>query len=128
MKYLLDSHVLLWLIAEPHKVGPKTIEQLRGSSVEAFVSLASLWELGLKYNKGKLPLNTEQITNGISALGAQFLGIKLEHILAFNEVRVEHSDPFDLMLCAQARSEKMVLVTANSKLLALFPGSIDARI
>lgn len=128
MRYLLDSHVLLWLIAEPYKVGPKTKELLREDNVQALVSLASIWELGLKSKKGKLPINTEQIIKGMSDLGAEILSIKAEHILVFDKVGINYADPFDLMLCAQARHENMILVTADSKLLTLFPDSIDARV
>lgn len=128
MRYLVDSHILLWLMAEPYKLGPLTKKILSEESETVAVSLASLWELGLKYNKGKLQLSAEQVIEGTNALGVEILEIRLEHVLAFNKIIIEHKDPFDLMLCAQATAENMTLVTADRVLLAGFPGSIDARL
>jgi len=128
MNYLLDSHVLLWLMAESYKVGPKTKKILSEEFETPSISLASLWELELKYNKGKLPLSIKQVVEGADGLGINIIGIELSHILLSSKTGVKHTDPFDLMLCAQAIAEDMTLVTADQILLKNFPNSIDARL
>lgn len=128
MKYLLDSHVYLWLFAESSKVGPLTKILLSESGTSSYVSLASLWELNLKASKGRLPVSTKDISTGVESLGVDIVEVNMNHIDHLKEVRIEHTDPFDLMLCAQAKAEGMTLVTADQTLLDNFPDSVDARL
>lgn len=128
MKYLLDSHVLLWLIAEPYKVGESTKQLLQNPGSRAYVSLASLWELNLKANKGRLPISADDILEGVRMLGVDIVEIKMQHIESLTSIKFDHLDPFDLMLCAQAQAEGMTLVTADRTLLDNFSDSIDAKL
>ncbi len=127
MKYLLDSHIFVWLFAQPHLVGEEAKAVLRSQDAEIFVSLATLWELELKYSKKKFAYSAEELQDAIVSLGVNELSIKKEHILASSLVGINHTDPFDLMLCAQATSEQMVLVTADKALLDSYPNTLDAR-
>jgi PIN domain nuclease of toxin-antitoxin system len=127
MKYLLDSHVLVWLFAKPDLVGASTKSLLSSADSEVFVSLATLWELELKFSKGRFAYSAEVLQEAISDLGVTELTIHKEHILASSLIKIKHTDPFDLMLCAQAKAEGMKLVTADKKLLENVPETIDAR-
>ena len=126
MKYLIDSHVLLWLIAESHKVGTKTKELLQEEDAKVYVSVASLWELSLKAGKGKLPITAKSILTGVDLSHIDTIDITAAHIKSFDQTTTNHADPFDLMLCAQAKTEDMVLITADKILLDIFPDSLDA--
>jgi PIN domain nuclease of toxin-antitoxin system len=126
MKYLIDSHVLLWLIAESHKVGLSAKRALQDPDAQVCVSVVSLWELNLKAEKGRLPISADQILSGLELLGVETLGMTMQHIISFGEVHIEHTDPFDVMLCAQAKAENMTLVTADKTLLEKFSASINA--
>ncbi len=126
MKYLIDSHVLVWLLGESHKVGPKTKELLRGEDSIVYVSDASYWELGLKFNNINFFLSPKKLLEGSRALGVSTLPITTNHILDFFELKMKHKDPFDLMLCAQASTESMSLITSDTILLKEFTNSINA--
>ena len=128
MKFLLDSHVYLWLFAESNKVGPLTKILLSESGTNSYISLASLWELNLKASKGRLPISAKDITAGIKALSVDIVEVKMQHVEYLSQIDIEHTDPFDLMLCAQAKAEGMTLVTADQTLLDNFSDSIDARL
>ena len=128
MKYLLDSHTFVWLFAKPSLIGNKTKIILSNEESLVYLSIASLWELELKFSKNRFAYSAEELQLAQAQLGVEDLSIRKEHIISSSQVGINHLDPFDLMLCAQARHEKMVLVTADSKLLALFPDSIDARV
>jgi PIN domain nuclease of toxin-antitoxin system len=127
MRYLIDSHVLLWLIAESEKVGSDTKKLLSNSEAQVYVSLASLWELNLKASKGRLPISSEKILEGADQLGVGIVEVQMKHIQALANIKNEHADPFDLLLCAQAKAEGMTLVTADQILLKQFKNSIDAK-
>jgi PIN domain nuclease of toxin-antitoxin system len=128
MRYLIDSHVLLWLIAESDKIGAVTKKILMNSDSRVYVSLASLWELNLKANKGRLPISSKDILAGTESLGVGIVEVKMQHVEALSKINIDHLDPFDLMLCAQSKSEDMTLVTADQVLLHYFQNSIDARL
>lgn len=126
-KILIDSHTLVWLLFEPERVGKKANEALLAAHT-ASVSLASLWELAIKYNKGKLVYAPQELLQGVSALGADLLHVQPQHILQLAEAKTQHKDPFDRMLLAQAQIENLTLVTADHELLALgLPFVIDVR-
>jgi PIN domain nuclease of toxin-antitoxin system len=128
MKYLVDTHILIWLMVKPELVGVKTRDLLLNDDSIVYFSHASLWELELKYNKGRFPHPIDEIIKSTELLGALGLAITLEHIKSSTKVGIEHTDPFDLMLCAQAKSEGMTLVTADRTLLEGFADSIDAKL
>jgi PIN domain nuclease of toxin-antitoxin system len=128
MKYLLDSHVFVWLFAKPGLVGDATKSQLKNINSEVFVSLVTLWELELKFSKGRFAYSATMLQDAMSDLGINELTINKGHILASSSTKIEHTDPFDLMLCAQAKAEDMILVTADKALLNSFSNSIDARL
>jgi len=98
------------------------------SDSEAYVSLATLWELELKFTEGRFAYSAKDLQNAMLDLGVYDLNISKDHILASSLTKIAHTDPFDLMLCAQATAEDMVLVTADQKLLDTYPNSIDARL
>ena len=125
MKYLLDSHTYVWLLVASENVGSDAKNVLSASDAEVFVSTASLWELSLKVAKGKLNLTSEQLFEGLEALGVETLSINTDHIKAYGEVRLPHSDPFDTVLCAQAQAEDMKLATADRVLIENYKNSLD---
>jgi PIN domain nuclease of toxin-antitoxin system len=128
MRYLLDSHTFVWLFAKPDLVGSETKSRLAKEDAVVFVSLASIWELELKYSKARFAYSAQKLQRAMVDLGVSELNIIKEHILASSLTKIEHTDPFDLMLCAQAKAEGMTLVTADRTLLEGFADSIDAKL
>ncbi len=123
---LLDTHVVLWAIASPDKLSPSVHALLEDFQTDLLVSAASAWEIATKYRLGKLP-GAERIVMGYAAhlitLRARELPMMSAHALAAGLFAVEHRDPFDRMLAAQAIAEGVRLVTADP-MMALFPGLV----
>lgn len=116
MRLLLDTHVLLWIVADSPKLtsaGRATIE----SADEVYVSAASLWEVAIKVGNGKFPVDLAQLAAGIDASGFLELYVTAEHAAFVARLPPHHRDPFDRLLIAQAMTEPLVLLTADPVLL-----------
>src|ERR1051326_4331856 len=122
MRILLDTHALLWALAAPEQLSPHGAALLRDASNPILVSAASAWEIATKHRLGKLP-GAEAIIGGYSAhlrtLRAEALPIRAEHALKAGSFDVEHRDPFDRVLAAQAILEGVPLLT-NDRAFRLF--------
>jgi PIN domain nuclease of toxin-antitoxin system len=121
VKLLLDTHALLWALAEPHRLSPRAAALIRASTNEVLVSAASAWEIATKFRLGRLP-GAGPIVAGFSAhlatLRADELPVRSVHALRAGSFAVEHRDPFDRMLAAQAMVEGVPLLTDDSAFLA----------
>jgi PIN domain nuclease of toxin-antitoxin system len=116
VKLLIDTHIWLWLTAEPERIGSAAIEALVSESNEVYLSAASAWEIVIKHSLGKLDLPlppAAYVPSRVAALGHTPLPIAMEHTLAVADLPLHHKDPFDRLLVAQARVEGMHLVTAD---------------
>lgn len=119
MKYLLDTAVFVWSLNEPEKLNGRALAVLQDSEQQIFLSAVSSWEIVIKAAIGKLRLPMEPaqlIPDALARFAARALPITHTHALAVGELPRHHSDPFDRMLVAQARSENMVLMTADSSI------------
>lgn len=117
MKLLLDSHILLWFQAGDPAL-PRTAEQaIRSEANEAYVSMVSFWEIGLKHSIGKLPLlmPLDAFFDTIIEAPFQVLPLERPHILAASALPLHHRDPFDRMLIGQAKHEGMHLITVDAQ-------------
>ncbi|AFZ27421.1 hypothetical protein Cylst_5399 [Cylindrospermum stagnale PCC 7417] len=117
MQLLLDTQCWLWWFAQPERLNEEVITQIANESNEIWLSVASVWEMGIKVSIGKLPL-PEALDSYISSrmvrLGASYLEITTKHALRTATLPLHHRDPFDRMLIAQAQMEDMTLVSADS--------------
>lgn len=115
MKYLVDTHVWLWLLESPSKVAPSVRTALEQAE-DLVLSVASVWELAIKAKLGKIAL-----PSSVSAARDEFLDqasareltIESAHVLAAADLPPLHRDPFDRLLIAQAQAEHLILVTAD---------------
>ena len=116
MKFLLDTHVWLWLIHEPERVRPEAISRLSRADSELFLSVASGWEIGIKFAAGKLELPDPPelfIPSRLSRDRIRALSVELSHALKAAALPPLHKDPFDRLLVAQAQSLGLTLVTRH---------------
>jgi len=113
---LADSHILIWALFEPEQL-TKQAKQYLLEADGVMISAASLWELTLKANKGALAYKITDILGSYKKAGFLRLDIKDEHIKNISRINLEHKDPFDTLLIAQAQTEKMPLLTADQQLL-----------
>ncbi len=121
--YLLDSHALLWWWFEPDRLSGAVRELLSDPATPVLVSAASVWELSIKHQQGKLPELNGVITDIpglLQADGFEALPICLAHGLRAGGYSQGHRDPFDRMLAAQAELDRLVLLSADPQL-STFP-------
>ena len=113
----------MWRWLEPQRLPEGVLALLCNGESLVVVSPASVWELSIKQNLGKLPELQPAITYLPALLradGFQILSIAINHALRAGAYCQLHRDPFDRMLAAQAELEQLVLITADSQLSA-FP-------
>ena len=120
---LLDTHALLWWLAEPDRLSPAAYAASRDPATSVVVSAASGWEIATKVRLGKLPAARElldDLPGLLAAQGFQLLPITLQQGLHAGGYPMPHRDPFDRLLAAQAEHAKLTLVTVDPALEA-FP-------
>jgi PIN domain nuclease of toxin-antitoxin system len=112
---LLDTHCLIWALTDAPQLG-QTARRAIAAASSVWFSEASIWELGLKWRKGKIALQPRRIVE--QALRDRFrpLPITLEAMLLSSELRHKHGDPFDRLLYAQARENDCRLLTIDRTL------------
>jgi len=116
MRLLLDTQVALWWLT----ANKRLTRQIRAVIAESdcYLSVASVWEVAIKFRLGKLPVSPQTFRDEMSAAGASILPIADSHVIATAGLDIAHSDPFDRLLLATARVERLVLLTADGALLA----------
>ena len=102
MKLLLDTHCLIWTLTDAPQLDAAARQAINDAEGVWF-SEASVWELGLKWRKGKIALQPRQVVAQAVANGLRPLAITLDAVLVSSELRQEHGDPFDRLLYAQAK-------------------------
>lgn len=115
MRLLVDSHVFLWWAEDPGKLAEPARAAIEDGRNDAFVSLASIWELSIKIGLGKLelPMSMEEMMRrSLMSL----LPIRLEHAIAAGSLPHHHRDPFDRMVVAQGLAEGMMVITRDEVL------------
>jgi len=119
-RLLLDSHVFLWALGQPELLSQRVRAELSRAD-EVWLSAATVWELGIKVALGKLTLATplrDLLRGAIQQGGVRILEVSAEHALRAAELPLHHRDPFDRLLLAQAQSEKLTLMSRDSRLAA----------
>ena len=118
MRFLLDTHVFLWLLAEPERLGGQ-IGPLEDPANELFLSAASSWEIAIKSKLGRLDLPDDPRTyvpDSMRAIGVDPLSVEHSHALAVCDLPPHHRDPFDRLLVAQGRAVRLRIVTADPQI------------
>lgn len=114
MRLLLDTHAFIWWDSEPNKLSPNALALCQDRANELWLSVASVWEMQIKLQLGKLRLSLglAQVIEGQQQMnGLQVLPVTLEHVLALDRLPAYHRDPFDRLLIAQANAENAVLIS-----------------
>lgn len=115
MNYLLDTHILLTALYNDEALSPALRIILNDSEHNFFVSHASLWEISLQQQHGKLDYDPDFYAI-LNATNLNQLPIDLNHIASLSNLPPMHKDPFDRMLIAQAAAEGMVIVTNDVRM------------
>ncbi len=126
MKLLLDTHTFIWWDSEPHKLSSNALAHLQNPVNVIFLSVASVWEMQIKNQLGKLQLRlplADIVEGQKQNNGLIELPILSEHVLALDSLPLHHKDPFDRLLIAQANREGATLVSKDH-LMAAYPVSL----
>lgn len=116
MKFLIDTHVLIWLLKNTNRIPNRTRAALGNDQNRVVVSAISAWEIAIKVHAGKLDFPQEFLDafdDNLRELSFEPLGITAKHAAIGAHLPGLHKDPFDRMLAGQAVSESLVLVTAD---------------
>ncbi len=119
MRFLLDTHTLLWAAFRRDLLSPHALQILTHPGGEMIVSAATAWEIATKFRLGKLNFAAELAQNFIpevTSVGYRLLPISTEHALRAGHLSGDHKDPFDRMLAAQAIHEDLPLLSNDAQL------------
>jgi PIN domain nuclease of toxin-antitoxin system len=123
MRAILDTHVILWWVTNNPQLSQTVRDIIANSDSTLYLSVASSWEIIVKFNTGKLSLPeppTQFIQSCLSVNRFENLAIDLPHVLQINTLPDHHKDPFDRILIAQAQAENIPILTVD-RLIAQYP-------
>lgn len=125
MKYLLDTHLLIWAAGFPDHLSAEARAILVEPANILFFSAASLWEIAIKSALGRddFSIDARLLRRGLIDNGYGELPVKSEHAVVIDGLPPVHKDPFDRLLVAQAMVEGIMLLTAD-EMVARYPGPI----
>ena len=119
MKFLLDTHILLWAAGQPDKLSDSARKILLDTHNTLFFSAANLWEVVIKKGLGRVDFRVDpyRLRKMLVVNGYNELPVTAEHCLRVTTLPPLHKDPFDRILIAQARNEGMTLLTIDSAII-----------
>jgi len=120
LRLLLDTHVWLWSVIEPERLGERTRGALRDAKNELWLSPISTWEAIMLHDKGRVYL-ADDVKEWVARNTAPFREAPFTHEIAAASCRLQlpHRDPADRFLAATAKVLDLTLVTADANLLGL---------
>jgi PIN domain nuclease of toxin-antitoxin system len=116
MRLLIDTQCWLWMNASPERMSSKALSLLRDPKNERLLSAASIWEIGIKFQIGKLALPAPPrvyVPSRMALTLTNPLAIREAHALGVVDLPAHHRDPFDRMLISQALMEGIPIVTSD---------------
>jgi len=126
LKFLLDTHLLIWAANEPERLSAKAVSVMLNLEHELFFSAASIWEIVIKNGLGRddFKVDARVLRRGLLDNDYTELAITSDHAAMVESLPLIHKDPFDRILIAQAIAEGFTLLTADS-IVAKYPGPIE---
>jgi len=122
VNYLLDTHILLWALAEPEKIPAPMLRSIEDAGNRVWFSAASIWEIAIKHSLGRedFPVEPATIWKAARQTGFEELAVTAEHAGGVDALPWLHRDPFDRLLVAQARVAGMKLLSLDPEVNAYF--------
>lgn len=120
MNFLLDTHIWLWMLNEPDRIGQHLARVLKDSADKIWISPINTWEVLVLARKGRIQLD-RSAGDWIAAATAPFREAPLTHEIALlaDTLSLPHRDPADRFLVATAKVLGLTLCTADTKMLGL---------
>ena len=114
MRLLLDTHVILWWLADDRRLKGSERRTIADRDALVYLSAVTLWEIAIQRNLGRLDLDIELLEQELQGNGMIELPIKWRHAKVTAALPHHHEDPFDRMLVAQAQIEGLTLVSYDT--------------
>lgn len=117
MRLLLDTHAFLWFVEGNPQLSARARTLIEDTSNEILLSVASIWEIAIKFSLGKLSLTAPVetfIAQQLQANAITTIDVRTEHAVAVAALPFHHRDPFDRLLIAQAQVEGVPIISADA--------------
>jgi len=117
MDIIVDTHAAIWFITDNKQLPESSKKIIEEPENNCYISIATLWEMGIKYSLGKLKLKAElkRIFELFFESGFLLLPITPDHILTNASLVFHHRDPFDRLIIAQAKREGYALISKDAE-------------
>ena len=118
MKYLLDTHTIIWHFDDSKKLSQKAINIADNPESRLYICSVSIWEIAIKMNLGKLNLNfsLDKLLEAIKESDVHILQIEDEYLNRLSELPYIHKDPFDRLLISTALTEDLTIITIDENI------------
>lgn len=115
MAFLLDSHTFLWFVAGDKQIPVSVRDKIKDINQSCFLSAASLWEITIKHQIGKLDLDISlaELFDYVDRNQIEIIPITCEHLLTLSDLPNHHNDPFDRLIISQAIAEDLIVITRD---------------
>ena len=118
--YLLDTHIVLWLLkGDFERIGKEMMEKISSPGSRCFVSVVSYWEVVIKESLGKINMKKD-FKDYIEEIGLPWIDVTPHHIQHLKVLPPFHNDPFDRLLIAQAKALDLILLTKDRHIPSYF--------
>ena len=118
MKFLLDTHAIIWHFDDDSKLSQKAAEIIKNPESILYISSVSLWEIAIKINIGKLELDftLNELLNTIRNNDFIILQIEDKYLQGLSDLPFIHRDPFDRLIISTALTENLTIITADENI------------
>ena len=115
MAYLLDTHAFLWFVSGDKQLPVTVKEKIKNIDEPCFLSVASLWEITIKQQIGKLVLSMslDELFDYADRNQIEIIQIANSHLLTLSKLADYHSDPFDRLIISQDITENLILISRD---------------
>jgi PIN domain nuclease of toxin-antitoxin system len=115
MKILLDTHALLWFLNGDRNISDRAVNEILSEENEVLISIASLWEISIKFSLGKISIDGgfKHVVNLIHGNRFHLLPITTDHVIKVASLPFLHRDPFERLIIAQAMVENITILTRD---------------
>ena len=117
MRFLIDTHTFLWFVTDDPKLSDYALGLIEDETNEVYLSMATLWEIAIKFSIGKLTLHKpfqDFVDEQIHINEFQLLKIEPAHVKTVSILPLHHRDPFDRMLIAQSIVENLPIISVDT--------------
>jgi PIN domain nuclease of toxin-antitoxin system len=113
VKVLLDTHILLWWLADDPRLPSAVVDIIADRDTDVFVSAATAWDLDQASRRAAR--GPRRLLDAVAANEFVSLAVSAEHAMAGGRLPPRHADPFDRMLLVQAQIETLTLVSVDTR-------------